>query len=425
MRNRGWFEVRRRTWAAVVVAGIAGLAAGLYGWKAYQADWARRHPEAARIARYERIFDVAWKTVDEKYYDPKFDHARWRKIRDAYRPLVKAQPFEIALYINVLDNMLRQAGTSHVSVLPPPTPVITSNGGQVATAPRPKNESCLDAPNRSDFGFHFTEVRRRGGSFMLVDAVRRGSSAERLGIAPGDGLQKLATTNSRDGCPHATVILSRGGSSRQVEFDLERGERPAPQARADLPSGVRVLRFDAFDKASVAWLARNLADPPPRGMILDLRSNSGGLVTAQVEISSYFLEPGTNLGRSVARHSTRSSVTRQSSMRYDGPLVVLIGPTSASAAEITAYALRYHHRGRLVGAETAGAVLAARSYPLPGGGFVDVAVADYLTPDGRRLEGVGVKPDLPVAQTLEAVRAGRDLPLEAAERALLEGRWRP
>lgn len=417
--------MRKRTWAAVIVAGIAGLAAGLYGWKAYQADWARRNPEAARIARYERIFDVAWKTVDEKYYDPKFDHERWRKIRDVYRPRVKAQTFEIALYVNVLHNMLQQAGTSHVAVLPPPTPLMTSNNGQVATAPRPKNEGCPDAANRSDFGFNFTEVRRRGGSVTLVDAVRRGSPAERLGIAPGDRLQNFATTNPRDGCPHATVILSRGGSSHQVEFDLERGGRSDPRARADLPSGVRVLRFDAFDKASVAWLARNLADPSPRGMILDLRSNSGGLVTAQVEISSYFLEPGTSLGRSVARHKTRSSVTRQSSMRYDGPLVVLIGPSSASAAEITAYALRYHRRARLIGAETAGAVLAARSYPLPGGGFVDVAVADYLTPDGRRLEGVGVKPDLPIAQTLEAVRAGRDLPLEAAERTLLEGRWRP
>ena len=49
----------------------------------------------------------------------------------------------------------------------------------------------------------------------------------------------------------------------------------------------------------------------------------------------------------------------------------------------------------------------------------------FLTPDGRRLEGVGVSPDLPVAQTLATVRAGRDLPLEAAEKALLDGRWRP
>lgn len=417
--------MRKRAWAAVVVAGIAGLAAGLYGWKAWQADWARRHPEAARIARYERIFDVAWKTVDEKYYDPKFDYERWRKIRDVYRPRVKTQTHEISLYINVLHNMLQQAGTSHVAVLPPPTPLTTSSGGQVATAPRPKNESCPDAPNRSDLGFNFIQVRRGSGSFMLVGAVRRGSPAERLGITPGDRLQNLTMTNPRDGCPHATVLLSGDGASRQVEFDLERGEKLASQARADLPSGVRVLRFDAFDRASVDWLARNLVDPPPRGVIVDLRGNSGGLVKAKVEISSYFLEPGTSLGRSVTRSSTRSSATRQSSMRYDGPLVVLIGPASASAAEVTAYALRYHRRAVLVGAETAGAVLTARSYPLPGGGLVNVAVADYLTPDGRRLEGVGVKPDLPVGQTLEAVRAGRDLPLEAAERALMEGRWQP
>ena len=108
-----------------------------------------------------------------------------------------------------------------------------------------------------------------------------------------------------------------------------------------------------------------------------------------------------------------------------GPLVVLIGPASASAAEVTAAALRNHRRALLVGGESAGAVLLSQAYPLPDGGKVTVAIADVLTPDGRRLEGVGVSPDLPVAQTLAAVRADRDLPLEAAEKALLDGRWRP
>ena len=111
--------------------------------------------------------------------------------------------------------------------------------------------------------------------------------------------------------------------------------------------------------------------------------------------------------------------------RFDGPLAVLVGPMSASAAEVSSAALRYHRRALLVGSETAGAVLMSRGYPLPGGGRVQVAIADWRATDGRRLEGVGVKPDLAVAQTLEAIRAGRDLPLEAAERAVVEGRWRP
>jgi carboxyl-terminal processing protease len=168
-----------------------------------------------------------------------------------------------------------------------------------------------------------------------------------------------------------------------------------------------------------------LEGPSPRGLILDLRSNGGGLVRVETTIAGYFLPRGADLGRSVEQRKTIRRSTPPSPTRYEGPMVVLIGPRTASAAEVTAAVLRFHRRASLVGGETAGAALTARSYKLPDGGLIDVAIADYFTPDGRRLEGVGVKPDLPVVQTLDAIRAGRDLPLEAAEKALLEGRWRP
>jgi carboxyl-terminal processing protease len=426
--------VRKRWWAAIMIVGAVGLtAAGVFGWKAWRAEWARRHPEAARIARYEKVFDAAWKAVDEHYYDPKFDHVRWRKIRDVYRPHVRDAKNDADLYINMLGHMMRQVGTSHVGVSPPPSLLIqrpakvapNRQAKASAETAAPVSETCPGKPLRNDPGFDLASIRRGRGDQLVVANVWRGT-AEEHGVAPGDVIKSLTMTNPIRGCPHLFMALvGRGGEVREVAYELQIAPTRAPRARADLSSGVRVLRFDEFDRKSGDWLAENLIGEPPAGVILDLRGNGGGLVSVKTKVAAYFLDEGAALGRSVSRRKTSLGAAPRSPTSYRGPLVVLIGPRSASAAEITAYLLRFHHRAKLIGAETQGAVLTSRSFDLPDGGSVDVAIADYLAPDGHHLEGVGVKPDVPVAQTLEAIRAGRDLPLEAAERALLEGRWRP
>jgi carboxyl-terminal processing protease len=97
---------------------------------------------------------------------------------------------------------------------------------------------------------------------------------------------------------------------------------------------------------------------------------------------------------------------------------VLVGPESASSAEVFAAALQHHRRAILVGKTTAGSVMTSRLFSLPDGGTLSLAVSEFVAPDGRRLEGVGVRPDVDAISTLAAVRAGRDILLEAAIAAL-------
>ena len=398
------------------------------GSAAWKAAWARQNPEAARIARYERIFDQAWSTVDKHYYDPDFDHARWRQIRDVYRPRVREMPNETMFYINVLHNMMRQVGTSHVNIVMPPVERVESREAAVADSPdRPsKPFGCGGRYLRIDYGFDLATVRRGEQAFSVVADVRRGSPPERAGLAPGDFLRDMTLAHRSGGCPHATMTITNPGQApRALAFEVEDRERPPPRQRIDLPSGVRVLRFDIFDRTSLDWLSDNLSDAPRSGLVLDLRSNGGGKVWIERKIAGLFLPEGVVVARNVTRGRERLEKAQSVASRYQGPLIVLIGPATASAAEVTASALRRQGRAVLIGSQTAGAVLMSRTFPLSGGGRVQVAVADVLTADSQRLEGVGVKPDLAVRQTLEAVRAGRDLPLEAAVQALLEGRARP
>lgn len=417
--------VRKRAWIAV---GAATLLIAYLGSAAWKVAWARQNPEAARIARHERIFDQAWSTVDKHYYDPAFDHARWRQIRDVYRPRVREMPDETMLYINVLQNMMNEVGTSHVGIVTPP--VERGERREPAVAPpldKPANSPDCGGRNLPvDLGFDLVQVRRGEQVFTVAADVKRGSAAEQAGLAPGDQLLEFTSKPTPGGCQSMTVTVANPGqATRALAFQLDYGEPSPPRQRVDLPNGVRVLRFDKFDDESETWLTENLRQAPPTGLVLDLRRNSGGDIRVLSAVLGHFLPPGSSAGVQLIRGKSRDVPIRTSKVRYEGGLVVLIGPGSASAAEVAASALRHCGRALLLGAETSGQVLASRQFPLPGGGGVQVAIADFRTPDGQRLEGVGVKPNLVVLQTLDAVRAGRDLPLEAAERALLEGRSRP
>jgi hypothetical protein len=259
---RGPVYSRVATWGARIVVkgwrvglglvGLAGLVvAGVYGGKAWEAEWAKRNPEAARIAHYEKVFDAAWKTVDEKYYDPKFDHERWRRVRDVYRPRVKAQTFVGGLYINVLHNMMQEIGTSHIGVKPPMELLIAERPKRSKVAAPLAKQTCLDAAERTDFGLDFAQLRRGRGRALIVDAVRRGGSAERAGIAPGDSILEFSTANPRVGCPSISIKLATAGDApRTVTYDLERASGPpkggptCPVASGFYGSTVRQVRIE-------------------------------------------------------------------------------------------------------------------------------------------------------------------------------------
>ncbi len=97
---------------------------------------------------------------------------------------------------------------------------------------------------------------------------------------------------------------------------------------------------------------------------------------------------------------------------------MLIGPASASGAEVFASALKLNHRAKLIGRVTNGSLMFSEHFPLPDGGTVQIPVAAFLDADGKTIEGVGVAPDIEVIPTFTEVRAGRDATLERAEAEL-------
>jgi len=367
---------------------------------------ARAAALSPREAANLRLFDTVWDLVNRKFYDPKFRGLDWPAAAVTYGPKALAAANDEQLY-GVINTMLAGLKESH----------------NWASLPGRSAED-RELP-RARLGFSLA----RQENHWVVMAVQPGGPAAAAGVRPG---WLFVTRNGQPLGVNANFKLQEGETVTD-EF-LDRQDRthaltmtarllpPAePREARELADGVWYLRFDKFDVESRRWLSDQLkAHRAAPAVIVDLRQNpGGGSLSLGITIGEFFphsVDWGRFIGRNGREYAEDS--WQWGSARYAGRVALLVGPGTASSAEIFAHALQFHHRAVLVGRPTAGAVVGSRFYRLPGGGKLQLGVFDYQGLDGRRLEGVGVKPEVVVSLKLADLRDGVDPDLEAALDAL-------
>lgn len=422
---------------------------------AEQAADAQRAQAFAKLkgaARRLAIYDAFVAQIDRNYYDQTFSGFDWPKMKRDWRPRAAAAKDDSSLYSDVLSQMTQRFPSSHVSVRPPaPAATQTANPtGAPKTSPQATKSTGPRFGGDRDIGFQVVAVRRTGGTLGIVGEVWPRSCAARAGITPGWLVNRLTwhTVGTPADHVHVTGTFTRLSPTQvhtlvttgtvqliapdpalskkaqqakmkelqvSIEYDASiHGPEPS-FLNTRLPDGILYIRFDQFDSPDLQKVAAALRTAASEGVILDLRFNNGGyvmpLLNALLPGNTPVFEARIAKGQQTVRTAFRTHP-------YSGPLAVLIGPASASAAELTAWVLKSRHRAILVGRATNGSVLGGKFFPLPDGGRVQVAVEDIETLDGKRLEGVGVTPDIEIYPTLDEIRAGRDMALEAAEARL-------
>ncbi|MET8247207.1 S41 family peptidase [Streptomyces sp. NPDC005202] len=253
-------------------------------------------------------------------------------------------------------------------------------------------------------------ARRERDGRIEVTRVQTGSPAAAAGIRKGDRL--LSVDGKKvDGLPVTEVVsLLRGDADdapagTAVTLGLQRGARAWTETlrRARLSTdsvtvhrradGVTVIRIAAFTRGSgetVRTAVRNA--PDGAGIVLDLRGNSGGLVTEAVTAASAFLDGGLVAtydvdGEQRALHAGRGGDTAR-------PLVALVDGGTMSAAELVTGALQDRGRAVVVGSRTFGKGSVQMPSRLPDGSVAELTVGHYHTPSGHSVDGRGITPDL-------------------------------
>jgi carboxyl-terminal processing protease len=185
-----------------------------------------------------------------------------------------------------------------------------------------------------------------------------------------------------------------------------------------LPGEVEYIRFNQFFEPTV--LMSRFEDAVRscltcKGMIIDLRGNTGGIGAMAMGMAGWFIEkPNQKLGTMIMRDTTMKFVINPRPETFAGRLAILTDGTSASTSEILAGGLQDLKRARVFGTRSAAAALPSVIIKLPNGDAFQYAQANYVSEGGKPLEGLGVTPDVEVRPTRQALLEGHDLPLEAA-----------
>jgi len=244
---------------------------------------------------------------------------------------------------------------------------------------------------------------------IVIIAPIPGSPAEMAGIRAGDIILEVDGQSTEGMSLLDTILLVRGpsgttvallilheGETEPVLIEIVRAEIEVPSVEFEMMEEIAYIRITEFTDRTAQELVpvlNTITQQGATGIILDLRSNPGGLLDAVVNVASFFLEEGVvvDVVDNEGNHSP-SSVNPDFPTIYL-PMVVLVDGYSASGSEVLAGALQDYGRATIAGATTFGKGSVNLLHQLDDGSGLYITTARWLTPNGRLIEGEGLSPD--------------------------------
>jgi carboxyl-terminal processing protease len=295
----------------------------------------------------------------------------------------------------------------------------------------PQSYKDMQQDTSGQFGGIGIELQVESGNIKVVSPID-GTPAAKAGILPNDLIVQLDGVQVQSLALEDAVKKMRGPVGSKVKVTVQREGVKAPidflltrdiiavqAVHWTLEGDVGVLRLAKFSEQAYPGIRKAINDIytqrlgiAPKGLILDLRDNPGGLVDQAILVANAFVQQG-------AIVSTRSRLVQESA-RYlakpnaleakiaNVPLIVLINGGSASAAEIVAGALQDHKRATLIGTRSFGKGTVQSIISLGASGAMRITTARYYTPNNRSIQAAGIQPDILVKETIPDAFKGKD-----------------
>lgn len=280
------------------------------------------------------------------------------------------------------------------------------------------------------------ELQQQPDNTLLVIAPIDDTPAARAGIKSGDVIVAIdgKPISSKDGMEplrgepgsKLTLTLLREGKPKPFDVSLTRETIRIASVRSRmLEPGYGYVRINSFQADTGADFQRNLdqlqAGGKLNGLVLDLRSNPGGLLISAVQVADDLLDKGnivTTRGR-IAISDSKFDATPGDRLQ-GAPLVVLVDAGSASAAEVLAGALRDNQRARVIGSRTFGKGSVQTVLPLDNGDSVKLTTARYYTPSGKSIQASGIVPDVVLKPEQETASTAKDAKVSSSTGATID-----
>ncbi len=289
----------------------------------------------------------------------------------------------------------------------------------------------LETATSGEFSGLGLEVSMENGFVKVISPIDD-TPAARAGLESGDIILKLDNQPAKGMSLDEAIDIMRGPKGSSIDLTIAREGLSQPFTVTVVRDTIRVvsvrqrwlepgyayLRIAQFQKATGeevgSALRKLLEEGRIKGVVLDLRNNPGGMLSASVDVTSHFLAGGTVVYTEGRAPNSESRYSATPSDTIEGvPMVVLINGGSASASEIVAGALQDHRRAVVMGTDSFGKGSVQTIMPLSEERAIKLTTALYFTPNGRSIQAHGIQPDIEVDRA--RVTAIENLPPRVSE----------
>ncbi len=255
----------------------------------------------------------------------------------------------------------------------------------------------------------------RSNNTLLIVGVMKNSPALEAGMQAGDVIEKIeGVAYAGDQLNEATSILKgKEGTTvkvtvlrdgKEIDLEITRKKITVDHVASEmLDNKIAYIQIDSFDsgvKNAFEEQITQLKNDGAKGIIIDLRSNGGGIVDEATGIAELFVNKGETIlitkGKNQEEKTTKSTKDPKIT---DIPVVVLVNEGTASASEILAAALKEQYGAKIVGKTTYGKGVIQTLYTLTDGSGLKITTDEYFTPNHNKIHKVGIKPDVEVDLT--------------------------
>ena len=353
----------------------------------------------------QKLYDKSWSVIKKDYIDSSCNSQNWKKWRHRYDGKLKTdEDARVAI-----ETMVASLDDSYTRFL--------------------SNKEYLEQFNSIDshisgIGVHIMSIAGK----ITVYGVMEDTPAQKSGLLANDVILEVDGKSVSGMHISKVADVVRGKVGSYVTLKIKRGNKilikRIQRAKIEIKSVEASMRKNDIGYIKVtSFIGTNTSSDfvsalkkleKSKSIILDLRGNTGGLLTNAVVIANLFINDG-KIVSIVYKNGKKKDITAIHMPSINKPTVLLVDGTSASASEILSGALKDNKKAVLVGTKTFGKGLVQQIVPMPNGTGLNVTVAKYLTPNGTDIHKKGINPDYEVAYTFSDLKKHNDTQLKKAE----------
>ena len=350
----------------------------------------------------QKLFDKSIEIIKHNYYDPNLNGQDLDKWKKRYRDKIKTDE-DVDVAINSILESLDDPYSKYLD---------KHDYAEQNTSINSKITGV---------GVNIASI---GGKVVIINVIE-GTPAQKAGLKDGDIIMKVDDKDATGLKPSQVAALVRGEENTKVTLTISRDKKNI--TKTIIRKDIKIKNVKSKTEGDIGYIQilsfigsttyneflEALANTEKtKGLIIDLRGNSGGLLPNAVYMANLFINKG-NIVSIVGRNGYKKKIKAQD-LKYQvkKPIVLLIDENSASASEIFSGALKDYGKATIIGTKSFGKGMVQRIIPMPNETGINLTIAKYLTPNDTDINKKGIEPDIKV--TLNK-NSKEDIQLKAAK----------